>query len=354
MATLGTLVTVITADTSGFKTGLASASDQAKQFGQKAGDSMKEATETTSKWGKELEHLGGKFTSLHGILAAGFGLHLGRALFSEIHQLIGEIVEKAAEWLTGSAEIAERYKDAATAAERIAAAQERAVGRGRGQFNLYQGLAHALGEEIPGTSKLPAGITDPGLRSEFDTLQGAVVGAQDRGAVETARLAALRAKREAASANYDPKISDKEWADRIRKIEEEILTAQEKIKEAKEEEVFAQNLLTGLTKAAAERQKQLDEAERINGLRDLMSKPDEKFLKAMQEHDKLENLVRPGHAGFGGLEDLHNQLQMAALGANAPLEKINKEQIKQTGNLDSIDKQMKKFNGAPLVWSGVA
>ncbi len=91
MAALGTLVTVITADTSGFTTGMNKAAEETKAFSGKMTIAARENTESMSRWGEEVEHLGHKFTSLHGLLAIGLGVHLGRALFSELHKGLMEL-----------------------------------------------------------------------------------------------------------------------------------------------------------------------------------------------------------------------------------------------------------------------
>ncbi len=362
MPALGTLVVRITADDSGFVTSVEKVADEVKQFEKKATI----AKDATSSWGKELEHLGSRFSSLHGLLAIGLGVHLGRALFTEIHAGMERFISGMSDarghgesWADalGSGlmhmvgmktmldQIVEQEKRAAELAKEASEARIRGIGQGRSQFDLYRDIAHVLGTEIPGM-EVPANLTDPKLKAMYETLQGRMGSDTDKIQTEQARLIAIAAERKALEKSYTGP-TDK-YYEQLNKLKAEERDAQQKIKEATEDQLFAQNLLTGFTKAAAIRQRQIDsDAIDINKQQKALLEKMDKFDIAAPAAEHL-----PNRASIGGLADLHNQLQMAALGGDDELPKINAEQKKQTQQLQGLNDKLK--NNQPLIWAGVA
>ncbi len=365
MPSLGTLVTVVTADTSGFTAGMNTAAQQTQQFSAKVKTASAESQQAMSRWGEEASNLGERFTSLHGLIAIGFGVHLGRQLFTEIHAGLGRFVEGMAaarghgeSWADalGSGlmhmvgmktmldQIVEQEKRSAELAKEAAESRIRGIGQGRSQFDLYRELAHSLGTEIPGM-EVPANLTDPKLKAMYETLQGRMGGDTDKIQTEQARLSAIAAERKALEKSYTGP-TDK-YYEQLNKLKADERDAQQKIKEATEDQLFAQNLLTGFTKAAAIRQRQIDsDAININKQQKTLLEKMDKFDMAAPPAEHL-----PNRASIGGLEDLHNQLQAAALGGDE-LPKINAEQKKQTQQLQGLNDKLK--NNQPLIWAGVA
>ncbi len=128
--------------------------------------------------------------------------------------------------------------------------------------------------------------------------------------------------------------SSKAWDEYYKKLGAD----EREIKKFEDERIKAQE------KAAEERRKDLEETSRTQ----------KKLLEQMDRFDNLKpepTEKMKAIASIGGLEDLHNQLQAAALGGDE-LPKINAEQKKQTQQLQGLNDKLK--NNQPLIWSGVA
>ncbi len=368
MPSLGTLVTVLTADTSGFTAGMNTAAQQTEKFSNKVKTSSAESTQQMSRWGEEADNLGKRFTSLHGIIAIAFGVHLGRQLFTELHEGLGRFIEgmsaarghgmswadslkSGLESLVGMTtelgRIAEIEAHNAELEKEAAESRGRVIGQGRSQFNLYREFAHSLGEEMPGFNALPESITDPKLRGMHETLTGRVAEDSDKIAKEKSDLLAIAARRKALEASYSGP-NEKYYAE-LDKINEAERDAKQKILEATDDQKFSQALLAGLTKAAAERQQQLNQQAESKAIN--IDREQKKLLELMDKGALAPAEKLADRASIGGLEDLHNQLQAAALGGDE-LPKINAEQIKQTQQLQGLNDKLK--NNQPLIWAGVA
>ena len=93
MAELGTLVTVVTADTSGFTANMGKAELAAKQFGKEVPKQMNDAIGGV----KALEEkLHGAFSTLRGfreVIGLGLGVGVGRQIFEKVHEGIVHLVE---------------------------------------------------------------------------------------------------------------------------------------------------------------------------------------------------------------------------------------------------------------------
>ncbi len=86
MADLGTLVTVVTADVSGFTVGMGQAEQAAKRFGQEVPKQMKEAANGLQTFEDKLH---GALQGLRGfreVIGLTLGVSIGRTLFEKIHE----------------------------------------------------------------------------------------------------------------------------------------------------------------------------------------------------------------------------------------------------------------------------
>ncbi len=110
MADLGTLVTVVTADTSGFTANFGQAEQAAKHFGQEVPKQMEHAA--TGLKGFE-EKLHGALQGLRGfreVIGLTFGISIGRTLFEKIHE--GAV--KAAEGFSEARDAGESFWESLT------------------------------------------------------------------------------------------------------------------------------------------------------------------------------------------------------------------------------------------------
>src|SRR5436190_16857685 len=93
MPDLGTLVTVVTADTSGFTVGMGQAEQAAKHFGQEVPKQVQQAVGGI----KSLEEkLHGTLQGLRGfreVIGLGLGVGIGRTLFEHIHEGVMKMAE---------------------------------------------------------------------------------------------------------------------------------------------------------------------------------------------------------------------------------------------------------------------
>ncbi len=93
MAELGTLVTVVTADTSGFTANMSKAEQAARQFGKEVPKAMNDALGGV----KALEEkLHGTFSALRGfreVIGLGLGVGVGRQIFEKVHEAIVNLAE---------------------------------------------------------------------------------------------------------------------------------------------------------------------------------------------------------------------------------------------------------------------
>lgn len=368
MPTLGTLVTVVTADTKGFTAGMGDAANRAKKF----------EDETTSALGGVEGALGKVRQSLAGfreITELAFGFHVGRMFFEQVHDAMGKVAAGTAEAFQhgfGFAEslgiglqhmlgmstaldyVVAQEKQAAEFAEIQARAHERSIRSDRSQDALVRGAIKALGGEAPfdpfGKTLSGLGIREPGLQSEAERLKDKLGQTTDDLAIERQKLLENDRKK-LENTTRNPKYDENKA-----RLDTEAEEIHQRIKELLQEQVQDQQLLTNFTKEAAKKQKEIDEALRVDVLRKEMEERDAADKKSMAEILKkkaaLENMpTAKDTAGFGGLQDLHNALQMAALAGKAADPPTGKEQIKQTGKMDDIDKTLKSFNAAPLIWA---
>ncbi len=139
--TLGTLVTMVSADTSGFEAKMATAGQAAQSFEKKTTEAISSGT---SRWGNEISKIGDKFTSFGGVLKLGFGVGTAKQMISLLHHglmelgeglgaaangeitfgdALGDTVKKMLGMKTTLEEIRDAHKKAAEAANEQAAAE---------------------------------------------------------------------------------------------------------------------------------------------------------------------------------------------------------------------------------------
>ena len=112
MPDLGTLVTVVTADTSGFTVGMGQAEQAARHFGQEVPKQMKEA-ENGIKSLEEKLHSG--LQSLRGfreVIGLALGVGIGRGLFEKVHEGIVSLAEGFTEGQKAGETFSESIEDA--------------------------------------------------------------------------------------------------------------------------------------------------------------------------------------------------------------------------------------------------
>ncbi len=367
------------------------AAQEAGKFAEK----INETKSSTSGWGKEIDNLGHKFTSLGGIMKIGFGLGTAKAILSAVHhelvafgegfveaqkagmgffESLGDGILNLVGLETHLQQVTKDAKEFKTVEDQINAAREQGreviegkdihypdvPGADEAEKKLHDAYTKAAeaakpyGEAIDKAARI---LEHPRTPEEAMNARKALDEASSRG------LPFLQAEVGAQSA-YNAYITDA-----TKKQQEaaaaKAAKAQEKaaVESSKAWAEFYKKMgedERDVAKFAAEREKAADEAaqKRIDDLREEMELRDTFQKNEQAARLKAKQALENGGsstAGFGGLADLHDALQKAALGGNdQKLDKINKEQIKQTGNLDNIDKAMQKFNGAPLIWSGVA
>ncbi len=368
MPTLGTLVTVVTADTKGFTAGMGDAAKHAKKFEEDTTSALGGVEGALSKVRKS-------FAGFREITELAFGFHVGRMFFEQVHDAMGKVAAGTAEAFQhgfGFAEslgiglqhllgmstaldyVVSQEKRAAEFAEVQARAHERSIRSERSQDAIVRGAIKALGGEAPftpfGQTLGDLGIRDSGLQSEAERLKDKLNQTTDDLAIEQGKLAE-NARKQFENTTRNPKYEENK-----EKLDNELDEIRQRIKELMQEQVQDQQLLTNFTKEAAKKQQEIDEALRVDVLRKEMEERDAADKKSMAEILKkkqaLENMpTAKDAAGFGGLQDLHNALQMAALAGKAADPPTGKEQIKQTGKMDDIDKTLKSFNAAPLIWA---
>ncbi len=388
MPSLGTLVTVVTADTSGFTAGMNTAAQEAQKFSAKVDDHKS----ALSGWGKELETVGHKFTTLGGLFKIGFGVGTAKAVLSELHHALinfGEgfaAAQKAGEGFwesiadgarsivglqTDFQKVAEDAKNLATPVKEIADAMERLrkiqAGESDKQFPLApreQGAVDAARKAFDDAVKAAepyhealekaraaeqqffrmGGFVGPKQESIF-TIERKEAEQRGRkffgaeGAAQTtlaeAEAMAGPAQRQAANEKAAEE-SSKAWDEYYKKLGDE----ERGIKKFEEERIKARE------KAAEELRKDLEETSRTQ----------RKLLEQMDRFDKLKPETTEklkAVASIGGLADLHNQLQAAALGGDDELPKINAEQKKQTQHLQGLNEKLKALDdrATPLIWA---
>ncbi len=410
MPSLGTLVTVVTADTSGFTSGMNTAAQQTQQFAAKVNASSRESTETMSRWGQEVEHLGSKFTSLHGLLAIGFGVHLGRALFSEIHKGVMELASgftegmKAGEGFFDS--IGEGLRKVAGMETHIEGLNKRIVENRKLAKEVGAAATAVEGSDTPrGAAK----VVDVLQEKQKDFDEKAAIGRQKISDLEArlvqAQEIARRPLGEFAQSRSEPAdiqkqidAAQKEYSGVIQAAidhEKDLNAAREKLSRMMDQQaapIRAKELLFGGygnigyglqqtaegmfhqiadpikstfapgLEFAGDAVKKFGEAV-ISGAntRALYQKGAEEALqekmrdeqdiqnKRLEEKRKLENM--PAQAHIGGLTDLHNALQMAALGPKT--DKDLEELKKHTQHLKDANDKLKALNdkATPLVWA---
>lgn len=350
MATLGTLVTVVTADTSGFQAGMGAAAQQAQRFGQDARSGLGAVEEKLSSFRKSL---GG----LREITELAFGFHVGRMFFEQIHDGIGKFVEgmtaargHGLSWSdslqdglrhligikTQLDEIAEAEKRNAELAKETDAARQRGIGQERSRNDLLRSVGRALGEELPEYAT-PKYITDPKLLGAFDELHSRIFGDQDKIAAEQSRLAAIEAEKKALYASYSGP-NDK-YYEQLDKLKAEERDARAKILEHTEDQKLAQQLLSNYTKAAAEKQKQINEEaikEQTFGHKRLIDRIEADRRAAIGDVEPFKE--KSDRIGIVGLTALHDQFQESA--TNSVPAKQLAEHKKTNVKLDTLNQKM--------------
>ncbi len=153
MPSLGTLVTVVTADTSGFTAGMNTVAQQAQQFEQK----IAPAKSATSGWGKELDAMGHKFTSLGGIMKIGLGLGTAKAILSEVHHIVTNLGGGFLDAAAAGGTFGESMKDALRST----------LGLSTSAKELAENLKHVVeAEKAFGTGTTPTSITGSTTRAQ--------------------------------------------------------------------------------------------------------------------------------------------------------------------------------------------
>jgi hypothetical protein len=384
MAALGTLVTLVTADTSGFTAGMSTAAQSAKQFERNVNEAANESKGHFSKVGEEIQHLGDRFTSLHGLLAIGLGVHLGRALFTEIHhgivelgsgfleaqkagegfwESIGDGVRQMAGLATHFEEAAKSAKELAKVSAEIANATFRAgdIERGIGgdQYPFLKG-GDAADAELRKALREAQAAAEPyvGKDSEVQKYQTKIAQFEQAGNPDWA-IDAFRTKLKEAEEKAAPFIDKVTGAQmalaEFQKTASEMNAANEQyasqlkdaIQFAKDDEEQGR-LLEGHKKQAAEDlKKQTEEKARADA--DESRAAQHRYEEIQREYEQEDRedekqktpalRLRGGGVGIGGLADFANQLQRAASGGSPEVRKlddINKEQEKQTKALDDL------------------
>ncbi len=372
MPSLGTLVTVVTADTSGFTAGMNTAAEQTKQFEAKA----KSSQSTMSAWGKELETVGHKFQTLGGLFKIGFGVGTAKAVLSEVHHALvnfgegfGE-AQKAGEGFFASIEDGLRnvvgmethFQQLAEDAKKLAAVLKEVSSAvfSSGHFPFDN-------KEFPFVSGADAERTR--LRGIFEKAQAAASPYQEQVEQERTRVARFESLNGRSSLQEDRGLKEAtERAKPFAKAEDAARQAlqdfEERMKErneANKEAIRFEHEFEDEMKAWEEANKEAEEAakelakrqeEMAKALQEDMHERQAAFDKVMEEKRKLENAPTAADVRrFGGLADLHNQLQMAALGgSDAP---TKTEQKNQTKRLDDINSKLKAMDDkiVPIVWA---
>ncbi len=402
---------MVTADTSGFTTGMDTAARKTQEFAAKVNTSSRESTETMSRWGQEVEHLGSKFTSLHGLLAIGLGVHLGRALFSEIHKGVMELASgftegmKAGEGFFDS--IGEGLRKVAGLETHIEGLNKRMVENRKLAKEVGAAATAVEGSDTPrGAAK----VVDVLQEKQKDFDEQAAIGRQKISNLEARLLQAQEIARrplgEFAQSRSEPAdiqkqidAAQKEYGGVIQAAidhEKELNAAREKLSRMMDQQaapVRAKELLFGGygnmgyglqqtaegmfhqiadpikstfapgLEFAADAVKKFGEAVTSGAntaaqyqkgaeeaLQEKMRDEQDIQNKRLEDKRKLENA--PTVASIGGLQDLHNAIQKAALGGvqDKELEELKKHTQKMT----DINAAIKAMGDKPLIWSGVA
>lgn len=362
MAELGTLVTVVTADISGFSQNMEEAGQKSEQFKKKVEFSISGINEKLNDFKRHMR-------GFNEILSLGFGVEIGRKVFEQIHEGIVEFSSATIEAAKSGMSFAESLEDGARAAvgmktklEELTEAKKRNMEvfkqAAAGEEKIFGGggLGAAGAEFLRTTEAAQPGrlevadirerlrLAQEGLPETVRALQSELAAAENKwAAIFLAEENAARTLREMTAEMEKQNEERSEFERHSREIDMIRAKEAEQIERQQKKQKEMEEAATKAKKAREEAQEK--ELENTVSLTEKLSK-----IGGSLATDLIEELKKkkPKEAHTGTLADLQQSLQEAAVGEKKATKELQIEQHRTAVDsktlLKNIDKSLIEAN----------